>query len=116
MQLEMSEDIRLGSPDDGSNNLDSDFPVTGPDNLVDHQNRADSYRAESARRWTLLQDNPFNSGNLQPSASGKKKRYLYFFPFSPLLLPSNKRKKTNGSACISQIFLLGETIINRVPK
>ncbi|KAJ6736088.1 TRANSCRIPTION FACTOR TT8 [Salix viminalis] len=70
MQLEMSEDIRLGSPDDGSNNLDSDFPVTGPDKLVDHQNRADSYRAESARRWTLLQDNPFNSGNLQPSASG----------------------------------------------
>ncbi|KAF9682870.1 hypothetical protein SADUNF_Sadunf05G0153000 [Salix dunnii] len=70
MQLEMSEDIRLGSPDDGSNNLDSDFPLTGPDNLVDHQNRADPYRAESARRWTLLQDNPYSTGNLQPSASG----------------------------------------------
>ncbi|XP_011032731.1 PREDICTED: basic helix-loop-helix protein A isoform X2 [Populus euphratica] len=69
MQLEMSEDIRLGSPDDGSNNLDSDFPLTGPDNLMDHRSRADSYKAESARRWTMLQDNPF-SGNLQPSASG----------------------------------------------
>ncbi|KAI5589624.1 hypothetical protein BDE02_05G175100 [Populus trichocarpa] len=69
MQLEMSEDIRLGSPDDGSNNLDSDFPLTGPDNSMDHRSRADSYKAESARRWTMLQDNPF-SGNLQPSASG----------------------------------------------
>nr|TKS03537.1 basic helix-loop-helix protein A isoform X2 [Populus alba] len=68
MQLEMSEDIRLGSPDDGSNNLDSDFPLTGPDNLMDHRSRADSHKAESARRWTMLQDNPF-SGNLQPSAS-----------------------------------------------
>ncbi|CAK7346610.1 unnamed protein product [Dovyalis caffra] len=70
MQLEMSEDIRLGSPDDGSTNLESDFPLIGPDNLMDHQSRGDSFRAESVRRWTtVLQDNPF-SGNLQPSISG----------------------------------------------
>ena len=84
MQLEMSEDIRLGSPDDGSNNLDSDFPLTGPDNLMDHRSRADSHKAESARRWTMLQDNPF-SGNLQPSASGKKMVLVFFF----FLLPSS---------------------------
>ncbi|KAJ6681367.1 hypothetical protein OIU74_019782 [Salix koriyanagi] len=113
MQLEMSEDIRLGSPDDGSNNLDSDFPVTGPDNLVDHQNRADSYRAESARRWTLLQDNPFNSGNPQPSASGKKNGTCISFPSPLFFFLQIRGKKTNGSACISQIFLLGETIIDQ---
>jgi hypothetical protein len=71
MQLEMSEGIRLGSPDDGSNNLDVDFPLINPESLMDHQSRADSFRTESARRWApMLQDNPF-SGSLQPSASGK---------------------------------------------
>ncbi|KAJ7006250.1 transcription factor BHLH42-like [Populus alba x Populus x berolinensis] len=70
MQLEMSEGIRLGSPDDGSNNLDLDFPLISPESLMDHQSRADSFRTESARRWApMLQDNPF-SGSLQPSASG----------------------------------------------
>lgn len=76
MQLEMSEDIRLGSPDDASNNLDSDFhmlAVTQTGNPVDHQQRgADSYRAESTRRWPLIQD-PMGSTGLQPpSSSGKK--------------------------------------------
>ena len=71
MQLEMSEGIRLGSPDDGSNNLDLDFPLINQESLMDHQSRADSFRMESARRWApMLQDNPF-SGSLQPSASGK---------------------------------------------
>ncbi|KAJ6391979.1 hypothetical protein OIU77_025858 [Salix suchowensis] len=69
MQLEMSEGIRLGSPDDGSNNLGLDFPLICPDSLMDHHSRADSFRAESARRWTMLQENPFSS-SLQPSASG----------------------------------------------
>ncbi|KAJ6337119.1 hypothetical protein OIU76_006900 [Salix suchowensis] len=69
MQLEMSEGIRLGSPDDGSNNLGLDFPLICQDSLMDHHSRADSFRAESARRWTMLQENPFSS-SLQPSASG----------------------------------------------
>ncbi|GAV82393.1 HLH domain-containing protein/bHLH-MYC_N domain-containing protein [Cephalotus follicularis] len=59
MQLEMSEDIRLGSPDDASNNLDSDFhmlAVSQSGNPADHQRRADSFRAESSRRWPLLQE------------------------------------------------------------
>lgn len=66
MQLEMSEDIRLGSPD-GSNNLDSDFhmlAVSQSGNPVDHQRRADSYKAESTRRWPSLHDHSTN--NLPP--------------------------------------------------
>lgn len=64
MQLEMSEDIRLGSPDDGSNNLESDF------HLIGSGNRADSFRVESARRWTMMQD-PLE-GSLQPAFAGKE--------------------------------------------
>lgn len=63
MQLEMSEDIRLGSPEDGSNNLDSDLHMltvnqnqAGNVNTADHQRRVDAFRAESCRRWQLLQD------------------------------------------------------------
>nr|APP94123.1 bHLH2 [Litchi chinensis] len=72
MQLEMSEDIRVGSPDDASNNLDSDFhlmAVSQGGNPGDHQQRrADSFRAESSRRWQMLQE-PLSSG-LQPPPSG----------------------------------------------
>nr|CEL26634.1 bHLH3 [Ribes rubrum] len=72
MQLEMSEDIRLGSPDDASNNLDSDFhmlAVSQTGNPVDGQPRADSYRAESTRRWPLIVQDPMSSGILQPPSS-----------------------------------------------
>ncbi|XP_038682780.1 transcription factor BHLH42-like isoform X2 [Tripterygium wilfordii] len=65
MQLEMSEDIRLGSPDDGSNNLDSGFNMLGGNtNAVDQQGRAESFRDELTRRWQVVQD-PL-SGSLQP--------------------------------------------------
>ncbi|KAF2325151.1 hypothetical protein GH714_024684 [Hevea brasiliensis] len=57
MQLEMSEDIRLGSPDDGSNNMESDFQLISSGKLTGHhQSRADSLRAESAGRWVMVQD------------------------------------------------------------
>ncbi|KAJ4727493.1 Basic helix-loop-helix transcription factor [Melia azedarach] len=75
MQLEMSEDIRLGSPDDGSNNLDSDFhllAVSQGGNPADQQRRADSFKAESSRRWPMLQE-PMTSG-LQPPLSGQLPR------------------------------------------
>lgn len=74
MQLEMSEDIRLGSPDDGSNNLDSDFHMltvnnqAGKINLADHQRRINEFRAESSRRWQVMQD-PMRS-TLQTPPSG----------------------------------------------
>ena len=87
MQLEMSEDIRLGSPDDASNNLDSDFhmlAVTQSGNpIVDHhhQRRADSYRGESAPRWPMLQE-PTSSGiQIRPPSSGTSKTGSYLgFP------------------------------------
>ncbi|KAJ9171949.1 hypothetical protein P3X46_015244 [Hevea brasiliensis] len=68
MQLEMSEDIRLGSPDDGSNNLESDFHLIGSENPAVHQNRGDSFRAESARRWEMVQDPLSSSLQAAPSA------------------------------------------------
>lgn len=70
MQLEMSEDIRLGSPDDASNNLDSDFhmlAVSQSANAADQQRQEDSYRAESARRWPPVQP-PMSA--VQPPPSG----------------------------------------------
>lgn len=73
MQLEMSEDIRLGSPDDASNNLDSDFhllAVSQSRNPPDQQRQADSYRAESTRRWPSVQE-PLSSV-IQPPPSGTK--------------------------------------------
>lgn len=72
MQLEMSEDIRLGSPDDGSNNLDSDFhmlAVRQSANPMNHQRQADLYRAESTRRWPLMQE-PLGSGIQHEQPSG----------------------------------------------
>lgn len=75
MQLEMSEDIRLGSPDDASNNLDSDFNLLavsqGAGNPDDHQRRVDSFRAESSRRWPMMPEAPLSSSGLQQAPSGK---------------------------------------------
>lgn len=67
MQLEMSEDIRVGSPDDGSNNLESDFHLLAMRQTgnPDHDRRADSYRAESTRRWGSAQDPMGGPGGLQ---------------------------------------------------
>nr|AEC03343.1 bHLH transcription factor MYC1 [Diospyros kaki] len=74
MQLEMSEDIRFGSPDDASNNLDSDFQLLAASqagNPTDHQGRADSYRAESTRRWPVIVHDPLSTTSLQPPSSGE---------------------------------------------
>ncbi|KAK4791930.1 hypothetical protein SAY86_022365 [Trapa natans] len=60
MHLEMSEDIQLGSPEDGSNNLDSDFYMltvnrAGNVDPLEYQRRLDAFRAESSRRWQMMQ-------------------------------------------------------------
>ncbi|KAM6541218.1 hypothetical protein CsatB_005665 [Cannabis sativa] len=73
MQLDMSEDIRLGSPDDGSNNLDSDFHLLAVSQRKrqDHLCQPNSYPAESTPRWPLLPDHPTtNIGLLLPPSSG----------------------------------------------
>lgn len=74
MQLEMSEDIRLGSPDDGSNNLDSDFHMLTVNNQAgldpaDHQRRVAEFRAESSRRWQMMQETPRNAIQSPPTGS-----------------------------------------------
>ncbi|XP_047329009.1 transcription factor BHLH42 [Impatiens glandulifera] len=73
MQLEMSEDIRLGSPDEVSNNpLESDFQLLGMGsagavaNSIDDQIRVDSFRTELARRWPLVHDQSLGRSNLIP--------------------------------------------------
>ncbi|KAK8521816.1 hypothetical protein V6N12_066399 [Hibiscus sabdariffa] len=66
MQLEMSEDIKLGSPDDASDNLDSDFhmlAVSQSGNPADQQRRD-----ESNLRWQMLQEPPCSG--LQPPSTG----------------------------------------------
>lgn len=67
MQLEMSEDIWLGSPNDGSNNLELDFQLIRSGNIpAVHQSREDSFRAEST---------PLSS-SLQPSAAAGNGRVV----------------------------------------
>ncbi|KAH9785901.1 transcription factor TT8 [Citrus sinensis] len=70
MQLDMSEDIRLGSPDDGSNNLDSDFHLLavsqGVNPADDQQQRGDSHRAESSRTWPMALQEPVMIGQIPP--------------------------------------------------
>ncbi|KAK9733531.1 hypothetical protein RND81_04G073400 [Saponaria officinalis] len=71
MQLEMPDDIRLGSPEDASNNLDSEFPpmthqVATPSNHH-HYSRVDSVKAaESTRMWPLMQQPSLSSNSFQP--------------------------------------------------
>ncbi|KAL9263341.1 Transcription factor BHLH42-like protein [Drosera capensis] len=66
MQLEMSEDIRLGSPDDASNNLESEFHMMGmsqqlqPGNINVMQQRAAAMRASP--KWPALQDPTLSNG------------------------------------------------------
>ncbi|KAL9236023.1 hypothetical protein vseg_010736 [Gypsophila vaccaria] len=70
MQLEMPDDIRLGSPEDASNNLDSEFPpltrqLTPPSHH--HQSRINSAKAaEATRMWPLLQQQSLSSSSFQP--------------------------------------------------
>nr|QFU19160.1 AN [Rosa chinensis]WDE18917.1 bHLH3 [Rosa hybrid cultivar] len=92
MQLEMSEDIRLGSPDDASNNLDSDFhmlAVSQSANASNQQRQADSYRAESTRRWPPVQP-PMTA--VQPPPSG------------PLALEELTHDDTHYSETVSTIL------------
>ncbi|KAH9613307.1 hypothetical protein KSS87_016193 [Heliosperma pusillum] len=63
MQLEMPDDIRLGSPEDASNNIDSDFPPMTITQQVPPPTRLHSRAGESARRWPSLGNNTFKAAN-----------------------------------------------------
>ncbi|KAG7970578.1 hypothetical protein I3843_07G091100 [Carya illinoinensis] len=92
VQLEMSEDIRLGSPEDGSNNLDSDFHMLAVSQSVNptnhNQRHADSYRANSSTRriW------PLGSG-IQPLHSG-----------APAILDDLAQEDTHYSQTVSTVL------------
>lgn len=107
MQLDMSEDIRLGSPDDGSNNLDSDFHllvVSQGGNPDDHQRRIDSVRAESSRMWPMMQDDqPLSGTGLNPHSSGKK-QYQHFHSLTFLLRSGTDFSDLNHLFLISEHF------------
>ncbi|KAK8688476.1 hypothetical protein V6N13_087241 [Hibiscus sabdariffa] len=91
MQLEMSEDIRLGSPDDASNNLDIDFHMLAVSQSGNQQDDAsDSFRAESCWRSQMLQE-PTNSG-LQSRFSG------------PEFLDGLQQENTHYSQTVSAIL------------
>ncbi|KAM0950997.1 putative transcription factor bHLH family [Dioscorea sansibarensis] len=61
MQLDMSEEIRLGSPDECSDNLDSELQILGKH--YDHPNQSDTYQA-----WQQLHEDICNS-LVQPSGT-----------------------------------------------
>jgi hypothetical protein len=67
MQIEMPDDIRVGSPNDGSNNLDSDFHLLAVSNQGNPLGQVDSYKTVSTQRWGPIED-PLQ---VQPPTSGK---------------------------------------------
>ncbi|WJX12169.1 hypothetical protein P8452_02696 [Trifolium repens] len=56
MQIEMPDDIRVGSPNDGSNNLDSDFHLLAVSNQGNPLGQVDSYKTVSTQRWGPIED------------------------------------------------------------
>lgn len=68
MQIEMPDDIRIGSPNDGSNNLDSDFHLLAVSNQGNLSKQVDSYKTE---RWGPIEEHADDSLQVQLSSSGK---------------------------------------------
>ena len=71
MQIEMPDDIRIGSPNDGSNNLDSDFHLLVVSNQGNPLGHVDSYKTDSTQRWGPIEDPVGNSLQIQLPSSGK---------------------------------------------
>nr|QTO65805.1 transparent testa 8 [Aristolochia arborea] len=70
MLMDMSEEIRLGSPEEFSNNLDTEIQILDASNSggrADPQSLINSYRVDSDRDWRLLQEQTSSdlSGALQ---------------------------------------------------
>ncbi|NP_001413889.1 truncated basic helix-loop-helix protein A [Lathyrus oleraceus] len=68
MQIEMPDDIRIGSPNDGSNNLDSDFHLLAVSNQGNPSRQIDSYTTE---RWGPIEEPLDDSLQVQLSSSDK---------------------------------------------
>lgn len=77
VQLDMSEDIRQGSPEDGSNNWDSDYHLLphGPTkNQEIQQNRPDLCSSQSTPRWHRIQDPSINH-SLEPAPTTSENEF-----------------------------------------
>lgn len=88
--MEMSENIRLDSSDDVSNNLDLDFPSmdVGPPSSRQHNTHDSFMTTKLARRWPVMQQqqqqlqDPLIIDNvLQPSLTGNNYFPLYISSF-----------------------------------
>lgn len=69
MQIEMPDDIRVGSPNDGSNNLDSDFHLLVVSNQGNPSGHVDSYKTDSTQRWVPIEEPVGNSLQVQLPSS-----------------------------------------------
>ncbi|AES60907.1 bHLH transcription factor [Medicago truncatula] len=56
MQIEMPDDIRIGSPNDGSNHLDSDFHLLVVSNQGNPLGHVDSYKTDLTQRWGPIEE------------------------------------------------------------
>ncbi|KAK9137219.1 hypothetical protein Sjap_007813 [Stephania japonica] len=96
MQLDMSEDIRLGSPDDGSNNLDSDLHMVVA-------NQTTGLSDPNHRRWPFLPDNglqpPVPSEALQMEELTEEDA-LYSQTLSTILQQTSTRQPQSSSASV----------------
>ncbi|KAI7983380.1 Basic helix-loop-helix protein A [Camellia lanceoleosa] len=122
MQLEMSEDIRLGPPDDGSNNLDLEFQLLAASqagNPADHHRRADSYRAESIRRWLVLQDPLSSSLQAAPPSGGPALEELnqedthYSQTVSTILQRQSSRWSESSSSATGYLMYSSESAFSK---
>ncbi|KAK9139694.1 hypothetical protein Scep_009375 [Stephania cephalantha] len=100
MQLDMSEDIRLGSPDDGSNNLDSDLHM-----VVANQSTGPS--GSTRRRWPSLPDNglqpPVSSEALHQMEELTEEDAHYSQTVSTILQQTSSRLPESSSASVDFI-------------
>nr|UUY86280.1 basic helix-loop-helix transcription factor 1 [Aglaonema commutatum] len=69
MQMEMSEEIRLGSPDDCSNNLDADLQMLAVCRTASGQSGGQAGAGPACQAWPLLHDDATNSCLLPSSGA-----------------------------------------------
>lgn len=101
MQLEMSEGIRLGSPDDCSNNFEAELQMLGM--CHDTSDQAIPRQDDAYQGWQFLNED-LSAGF--PQSSGRSQKNDAFF------LLSNKKKEKKDSNKTRQSFLFSLFSLN----
>nr|QTO65813.1 transparent testa 8 [Aristolochia praevenosa] len=109
MQMEMSEDIRLGSPDEYSNTLDAEIQLLDPSDsgkLADPQQLVDSFGVDPDGGWPLLQEELSGglSGGL-PMEEVSQEDAQYFQTVSGILERNSNRGAPQYSSSSSGGYL-----------